>query len=133
MSQTLDNLYQTLRQQLLPLTASEAQASTEAALILDHVLHIPQETLYSNGKIPIEDQQANLVQHFLEQRIQKRIPIQYLLHQAVFYGLEFYVNPHVLIPRPETELLVEQALAHLEDGMSLADIGTGPGTIAIAV
>ena len=133
MSQTLDTLYQNLRQQLLPVSASDTQAGAEALLILDHVLHFPQEAIYSNGSQLIDENQLALIRYFLDQRIEKRIPIQYLVHQACFYGLNFYVNPHVLIPRPETELLVEQALAHIKEGMSVLDVGTGPGTIAIAM
>ena len=67
------------------------------------------------------------------QRIEKRIPLQYLLHEAWFFGLSFYVNPHVLIPRPETELLVEEVLRFVQPGMRVLDIGTGPGTIAITL
>lgn len=133
MSQTLTELYKDIRTQLMPVTASEAQADAEACLILDHVLHIPKDTFYSSGDTAIEESQSKLIGYFLDQRIQKRIPLQYLTHRAYFYGLTFYVNPHVLIPRPETELLVEQALPTIQDGMRILDVGTGPGTIAIAL
>jgi release factor glutamine methyltransferase len=133
MSQTVTDLYKNIRAQLTPITASDAQADAEACLILDHVLHIPKDALYSNENMPIEEEKTKLIGYFLDQRIQKRIPIQYLMHQAYFYGLTFYVNPHVLIPRPETELLVGQVLQTIQDGMRILDVGTGPGTIAIAL
>lgn len=133
MSQTLQHLHQTLREQLLPVTVSPAQAAAEADLILEGVLQIDPAAVYVDGHQELSDQQYHLVQQFLEQRVHKRIPVQYLLHQAYFYGLRFYVNPHVLIPRPETELLVEKALDFLKPGMNVLDVGTGPGTIAIAI
>lgn len=71
-----------------------------------------------------------------EQNISRRcahVPLQHILGKAYFYGLEFYVSPSVLIPRPETELLVEQALKSLHAGMSVLDLCTGSGCIAITV
>lgn len=65
------------------------------------------------------------------------IPVQYVLHEAWFLGLPFYVDPRVLIPRPETEELVMWAIgdcaARSGDGMSIIDIGTGSGCIAVAL
>jgi len=60
-------------------------------------------------------------------------PIAYLLGEREFYGVSLAVSPAVLIPRPETELLVEFALEHLPPGGSLLDLGTGSGAIALAV
>lgn len=133
MSQTLQDIHQILREQLRAVTVSPAQATAEADLILEAVLHTLPATVVTDGHRPIPESQCQLLWNFLEQRVQKRIPIQYLLHKAFFYGLPFYVNPHVLIPRPETELLVEKALAFIKPGMSVLDVGTGPGTIAIAL
>ncbi|MEZ5391452.1 MAG: peptide chain release factor N(5)-glutamine methyltransferase [Bryobacterales bacterium] len=60
-------------------------------------------------------------------------PLQYILGRQEFYGLDFEVGPGVLIPRPETELLVEQALARLRNGDKVCDVGVGSGAIAVAI
>jgi len=60
-------------------------------------------------------------------------PIAYILGEREFFGLELAVSPDVLIPRPETELLVELARAHLPEGGRLLDMGTGSGAIAVAI
>jgi release factor glutamine methyltransferase len=133
MGQTLENLYQTLRQQLQPVTRSPDQASAEANLIVANILGYSPEDVYAAGDKIIPDPQYRAIEDLLHQRVHKRIPIQYLLHQAWFYGLQFYVNPHVLIPRPETELLVDEALKLAKPGTRLLDIGTGPGTIALSI
>jgi release factor glutamine methyltransferase len=133
MGQTLESLYRTLRLQLQPVTRSPDQASAEANLIVESVLGYAPEAVYAAGNTLIPEPQCRALEDLLHQRIHKRIPIQYLLHQAWFYGLRFYVNPHVLIPRPETELLVEEAVKLAKPGARVLDIGTGPGSIAIAI
>lgn len=61
-------------------------------------------------------------------------PLPYIIEQREFYGLDFYVNPSVLIPRPETEQLVDWALAHVPaEPLWLADVGTGSGCIAVTL
>lgn len=67
------------------------------------------------------------------QRRQQREPLQYILSEAWFYGLRLQVSPAVLIPRPETEELVEKALPQLPPGGRVADMGTGSGAIALAL
>ena len=71
-----------------------------------------------------------------DQNINRRcqhVPLQHILGKAYFYGLEFMVDENVLIPRPETELLAEHALKHLQAGMSVLDLCTGSGCIAVTI
>lgn len=138
------------------MTASPAQASLEATLLLEGVLGIDAAAIYRDGAMSVPENKAAALRVMLRERRERRIPVQYLLHQAWFYGLSFYVNPHVLIPRPETEHLVEAALEqavrfreeHLQcnavDAIApsvgqatgkprILDVGTGSGAIAIAL
>ena len=104
----------------------------EAELLLAHVLQKPKSFLYAHPEYtptPQEELHFNAL-------IQKRLsgtPIAYLLGEKEFWSLPFYVNEHVLIPRPETELLVELALKTTTKEAVIADLGTGSGAIAIAL
>jgi release factor glutamine methyltransferase len=60
-------------------------------------------------------------------------PVAHIVGEREFYGLPFFITPDVLIPRPETELLVELAIAHLPGNGTLLDLGTGSGAIAVAI
>lgn len=74
--------------------------------------------------------------HFAVKSLMKNIPIQYIFNQSNFYGLDFYVDESVLIPRPETEELVEWIIKdhkHHDGDLKILDIGTGSGCIAIAL
>lgn len=71
--------------------------------------------------------------HFAMKRLLNSEPIQYILGQTVFCGLKFEVSPDVLIPRPETEELVEMIIRESFEGKRILDIGTGSGCIAIAL
>lgn len=130
---SLTELDAELKAALRPVCNSAAQVSAEAALILEYLLGLRPEDVLSRGDQAISGRQAEKIRNLLLQRVEKRIPVQYLLHQAWFYGLKFYVNPHVLIPRPETELLVEEALKAFKPGMRILEIGTGPGVVAMAL
>ena len=66
-------------------------------------------------------------------KLEKEIPIQYIIGETEFYGLPFYVNEHVLIPRPETEELVSWILNETKGEKKIIDIGTGSGCIAISL
>src|SRR5450830_76949 len=83
------------------------------------------------------DYQINLAQHLaLQTLIQRRLdgePIAYLTGEREFFGLPFFTSPAVLIPRADTELLVELALSHAPENSALLDMGTGSGAIAVAI
>ncbi len=124
----------------MPVTASSEQASAEAVLLIEGVLGLEAAAIYSGSSQLAPDANIRALEHLLEERVERRIPLQYLLHQAWFYGLHFYVNPHVLIPRPETEHLVEAVFDCVWHNRVVAtrpaailDVGTGSGAIAVAL
>lgn len=85
------------------------------------------EPQYALTALESEKVQASLA------ALKNAVPLQYLLGQAQFYGLDFYVDPNVLIPRPETEELVEWILEEKETPLRLLDLGTGSGCIALSL
>ncbi|MCS6831716.1 MAG: peptide chain release factor N(5)-glutamine methyltransferase [bacterium] len=102
----------------------------DAELLLANVLGVGRAYLYAH---PEEEVDAGVLQEWqrhLERRA-RREPLAYILGKAEFCGLEFTVTPDVLVPRPETEVLVEAAVAR--QPATIADIGTGSGCIAITV
>jgi release factor glutamine methyltransferase len=113
--------------------AGIAQAAQETAWLLERALDMTQLELRLNGSQHVEGERLQRAQHMLTRRA-GREPLQYLLGTQEFCGLEFEVAPDVLIPRPETEGLVEAA-ARLagDDRPVLADIGTGSGCIAVSL
>ncbi|MDO8999445.1 MAG: peptide chain release factor N(5)-glutamine methyltransferase [Bacteroidota bacterium] len=71
--------------------------------------------------------------YFCCKKLKNHTPIQYILNEAWFYNLKFFVNEHVLIPRPETEELVDLILKENKTSLSFLDIGTGSGCIPVAI
>lgn len=107
----------------------------DARLLLQHLLQVEHTYLIGHGDDSLSPEQVQQYQALIAQAKQK-VPIPYLTEQAPFYGLTFYVNPHVLIPRPETELLVERAVEWIQaqaEPPHLVDIGTGSGCIPITL
>jgi release factor glutamine methyltransferase len=109
-------------------------AHRDAELLLLHTLQIPRVTLVAYPDRDLSPDQYALYQIAVSRRLQLE-PIQYITGEQEFYGLRLHVSPAVLIPRPETEHLVEVVLALLpaNQPLKLADIGTGSGAIAIAL
>lgn len=110
------------------------EARTEARLLLLHTLGVGREELVLRPERAVSSSEAARFEAFVARRA-RREPLAYLTGKRAFYGLEFVVSPAVLIPRPETELLVEATLHHLSSGSGrrVADVGTGSGAIAVAV
>lgn len=108
-----------------------------AELLLMHVLGRERAWLYAHPEEALEPAQAARYLELVARRISGE-PTQYLSGRQEFWGLEFEVTPDVLIPRPETEHLIEVALARLgqqrsQEPLRLADVGTGSGCIAVAL
>lgn len=114
----------------LPIT----EATIEARVLLQWVLECNHAWLISHQQTLLTPHQFALYQKYLVRRISGE-PIAYLIGHKEFYGLRIQVSPATLIPRSDTELLVEQALQHIPDYASLhvADLGTGSGAIAVAL
>jgi release factor glutamine methyltransferase len=110
------------------------RARMDAELLLCHVLDRNRAWLIANRDAGLSEQEAQRFQGLLERRAAGE-PIQYILGETEFYGLPFRVTREVLIPRPETELLVEKVVALTKHFASprIVDIGTGSGAIAVAL
>ncbi|MCB5245765.1 MAG: peptide chain release factor N(5)-glutamine methyltransferase [Candidatus Cloacimonetes bacterium] len=104
----------------------------DISLLLSELLHCPFLTLSLRKK---EELSHSLLQNFYQgyTRLKNNEPIQYIIGKAWFYGLEFIVSPEVLIPRPETEGLIEVALPFIPLSAQVLDIGTGNGALAITL
>ena len=106
----------------------------EVRMLLEHVLGRPREWILAHDNDPIESWQAQQYQALATRRLAGE-PMAYLLGHREFMGYDFAVTPDVLIPRPETELLVETALVWLAERPEAAvlDLGTGSGVIAVSI
>ncbi|TVR75121.1 MAG: peptide chain release factor N(5)-glutamine methyltransferase [Sphaerobacteraceae bacterium] len=107
----------------------------DAEILLREALGATREQLFDALPSPVRPAAAISYRKLLKQRVDG-IPIAYITGRREFYGHEFIVNSHVLVPRPETEFLVEFALEWLkqkEEPCRVVDVGTGSGAIAISV
>ena len=106
----------------------------DARIIVCHACKIHQTTLIAHPELELNDEQNNLFNAYLERRIQGE-PLAYITGYKEFWSLDFFVNEHVLIPRPETELLVDLTLNAISNIQAprVLDLGTGSGAIAIAI
>lgn len=128
--------------QALALAAEQLQATSptprlDAELLLGHVLGWPRARVLSEGRAMLAPAQLEQFQRLVVRRTALE-PVAYIVGHKAFYGLDLLVTPDVLVPRPETELLVEQALACARSrpaspALRIADIGTGSGAIAVAL
>lgn len=107
----------------------------EAEILLSGILKKPHEFLLAHGEKQLSKMQTAKYQQLLKRRLQGE-PIAYLTGHKEFYGLDFIVNKNVLIPRPETELMVDEALrliTHNAQRITFMDVGTGSGCIIITL
>lgn len=109
------------------------RARLDAELLLGEALGLPRLQLYTNFDRPLTPEERDRYRA-LHRRRRDREPVAYILGHRGFYSLELSVTPDVLVPRPETEHLVEAALELLPDGEAdVVDVGTGSGCIACAL
>ncbi len=108
--------------------------SLESELLLRHALNISRTQLYSDLQHELNPAHEEVFLNLIERRLRGE-PSAYIIGHREFYGLDFHVDHNVLIPRPESELLVERAvnLAQNRVVSTLAEIGTGCGAIAISL
>lgn len=116
------------------LSTVSGSARLDAELLLCHVLGRPRSYLYTWPEHVLSKEEQQSLQRLVDRRLSGE-PIAHLIGWREFWSLELVVSPDTLIPRPETELLVEAALARIPKGAewSVADLGTGSGAIALAV
>ena len=109
-----------------------ASARLEAELLLAATLDLDRVGLYVNFERPLDSSELAAFREQVQRRA-KGEPVQYILGEAEFWSLPFTVNPAVLVPRADTEVLVEEALSRIEGPVHLLDVGTGSGAIAVAI
>ncbi|MDA0264332.1 MAG: peptide chain release factor N(5)-glutamine methyltransferase [Chloroflexi bacterium] len=129
----LRNVIQDTHQRLE--SAGIPDARLEAEVMVMTVMRMPRQSLFAEQESEVSGQQQAGLEQLLARRLERE-PLAYILGQREFYGISVVVNPSVLIPRPETEGLVEHALFMAMMGMEsrdlvIADVGTGTGAIAI--
>jgi release factor glutamine methyltransferase len=125
---------QIIRQATQQLTASSSSPRLDTEVLLMHVTGLARTALITRAQEPLLPEHEERLQKLLSRRARGE-PIAYLTGIREFWSLELHVTPDVLIPRPETELLVEQALACIptDSEWIIADLGTGSGAIALAI
>ena len=114
-----------------------ADPRLEAEVMVMHLLQLPRQDTLARQDSELSPQQQQDLDAMLQRRL-AREPLAYIVGHREFYGLDLFVNAHVLIPRPETETLVELALSTVSmtagcQKLVIADVGTGCGAIAVSL
>lgn len=109
-----------------------AEAALDARLLLEFICGTDRSTLYAHPEMPVKPADADKFRELIQKRAE-HIPISHLTGTRGFMGLTFKVNEHVLIPRQDTEILVEEAMRYIDDGMKVLDVCTGSGCIILSL
>ncbi len=107
------------------------EASLKARLVISHVLKVPKEYIVTHFDDAVDSFQESVICNNIE-KLLDGIPLEYITHKKEFMKLNFYVDENVLIPRFDTEILVEEVLKRCHEGKVL-DLCTGSGAIAISI
>ncbi len=108
------------------------EAKSDTLLLLDAICHVSRNDILVHGEIELEAEMVEAFKVALKKRC-TRIPVQHITGVQNFMGLDFEVNEHVLIPRFDTEILVEEVMKELHDGFSILDMCTGSGCILLSL
>lgn len=108
------------------------EATLDARLLLEYVCHTNRNDLLVHGDREVTETDRQSYFNIIEKRKQ-HIPLQHITGEQEFMGLLFEVNEHVLIPRQDTEVLVEEVMRYLHDGMDILDMCTGSGCILLSL
>ena len=107
----------------------------DSEILVSYLINIPRENIYSKLKENLPSNKTEELQKLVSRRVKKE-PIAYILNNKEFWSTNFYVDRSVLIPRPETEVLIDIILSHINNKnnyFSILDIGTGSGCILISL
>lgn len=108
------------------------EADLDARLLLEYVCHTSRNDLLVHGDREVAETEQQAYEQLLAKRAE-HIPLQQLTGEQEFMGLTFSVNEHVLIPRQDTEVLVEEVMKNLHDGFRILDLCTGSGCILLSL
>jgi release factor glutamine methyltransferase len=128
----ISSLLSDITTQLTPISDTPA---LDASVLIAHVIHKPRTWVMAHPELALAAEQQKELDNSLA-RLERGESFPYVLGHWEFFGLDFEVTPDVLIPRPETELLVEKAIGWLQKlpgRKTIADIGTGSGAIAVSI
>ena len=126
------SLFADVTTQLTPISDTPA---LDASVLIAHVIHRPRTWVMAHPELALTPEQQKELDDSLK-RLERGESFPYVLGHWEFFGLDFEITPDVLIPRPETELLVEKAIAWLQQSpmrRTIADVGTGSGAIAVSI
>jgi release factor glutamine methyltransferase len=128
---TIQETYHLLQEALKNIYDTD-EANNIADLVIEHVTGYKKLGRITHKQLVLTEQQIHAIDTFKSALLQNK-PVQYVLQEAWFYEMKFYVNEHVLIPRPETEELIELIIKTNNPISNILDIGTGSGCIPITL
>jgi len=108
------------------------EAKSDTLLLLEGICHVTRNDVLVHGEVELEEDVVTTYKDALQKRC-THIPVQHITGVQNFMGLDFTVNEHVLIPRFDTEILVEEVMKYLHDGFSILDMCTGSGCILLSL